>query len=77
MTTCSTVCQIDYEDMLDAHIASGVDITEAVSGETGLSNYILKKKPVEGIDSNPPGKTHYQCGRRREIEESPVYVWKI
>ena len=43
VTTCSTVCQIDYEDMLDAHIASGVDITQAVNGDTGLNNYILEK----------------------------------
>ncbi|MDN7228919.1 sugar phosphate nucleotidyltransferase [Planococcus liqunii] len=49
VTTCSTVCQIDYEDMLDAHITSGVDITEAVSGETGLSNYILKKSLLKEL----------------------------
>jgi glucose-1-phosphate adenylyltransferase len=43
VTTCSTVCQIDYEEMLDAHIASGVDITEAVSGNVGLNSYIFEK----------------------------------
>ncbi|MGK7378837.1 sugar phosphate nucleotidyltransferase [Planococcus sp. 1R117A] len=43
VTTCSTVCQIDYEEMLDAHMASGVDITEAVSGDVGLNSYILEK----------------------------------
>ena len=44
ITNCFTVCQLDFEDMLESHIQSGADITEAVSGETSLKSYILKKE---------------------------------
>jgi len=49
VTACSTICQLDYEDMLDAHIASGVDITEAVGGGVGLNTYILKKSLLKEL----------------------------
>lgn len=44
VTNCFTVCQLDYNDMLDAHLASGADITEAVSEGTPLRTYILPKR---------------------------------
>lgn len=43
VTNCFTICQLDFDDMLDAHIASGADITEAVSDGVSLRNYILAK----------------------------------
>lgn len=43
ITNCFTVCQLDFDDMLNFHITSGVDVTEAVSGETSLKSYMLKK----------------------------------
>ncbi len=43
ITNCFTVSQLDYEDMLESHIESGADITEAVSNGKSLRSYILKK----------------------------------
>lgn len=37
------VSQLDFKDMLDQHIRSGADITEAVSGGVSLKTYILSK----------------------------------
>lgn len=44
ITNCFTISQIKYHKMLSAHLASGVDITEAVSGDTSLKSYIMSKK---------------------------------
>lgn len=38
------VSQLDIKDMLDQHIRSGADITEAVSGGVSLKTYILSKE---------------------------------
>ncbi|MGI2328668.1 sugar phosphate nucleotidyltransferase [Planococcus sp. YIM B11945] len=44
ITNCYTISQIKYHEMLDAHIESGVDITEAVSREgMPLKSYIMSK----------------------------------
>lgn len=43
VTNTFTICQLDYSEMLNAHIESGVDITEAVSGGTALKSYIMSK----------------------------------
>ncbi|RNF39094.1 sugar phosphate nucleotidyltransferase [Planococcus salinus] len=43
ITNCFTVCQLDYNEMLDDHLASGADVTEAVSNGTSLRTYILEK----------------------------------
>ena len=43
ITNCFTVSQIDYEDMLESHIESGADVTEAVSNGQPLRSYILKR----------------------------------
>ncbi|WP_033542620.1 glucose-1-phosphate adenylyltransferase family protein [Planococcus sp. CAU13] len=42
----STFCisQIDYNDMLEKHLASGADITEAVCDEACMKAYILSKE---------------------------------
>lgn len=37
------VSQLDFKDMLEQHIRSGADITEAVSGGVSLKTYILSK----------------------------------
>lgn len=43
VTNTFTICQLDYADMLEAHIQAGVDITEAVSGNTALKSYMMSK----------------------------------
>lgn len=43
ITNCFTVCQLDFMDMLESHIKSGADVTEAVSKGTSLKSYVLKK----------------------------------
>ncbi|MDN7243172.1 sugar phosphate nucleotidyltransferase [Planococcus sp. N028] len=44
ITNSFTVSQIKYHKMLDAHIKSGADITEAVSGDRSLKSYIISRK---------------------------------
>lgn len=44
VTNTFTVCQLDYKEMLEAHIQSGADITEAVSKGVPLKSYILSKE---------------------------------
>ncbi|TWT02397.1 glucose-1-phosphate adenylyltransferase [Planomicrobium sp. CPCC 101079] len=44
ITNCYTVSQIKYHKMLQAHIESGVDITEAVSGDISLKSYIMSRE---------------------------------
>lgn len=43
VTSAFAIAQIDYNEMLDAHLASGADITEAVRGGTSMKSYILSK----------------------------------
>lgn len=43
VTNSFVVNQLDFRDMLDKHIQSGADITEAVSDGVSLKNYILSK----------------------------------
>ncbi|PSL40377.1 glucose-1-phosphate adenylyltransferase [Planomicrobium soli] len=43
ITNCYTVSQIKYHKMLHAHVESGMDITEAVSGDISLKSYIMSK----------------------------------
>lgn len=43
VTNSFVVNQLDFRDMLDHHIQSGADITEAVSEGVSLKNYILSK----------------------------------
>jgi glucose-1-phosphate adenylyltransferase len=44
ITNSFTISQIKYHKMLQAHIESGVDITEAVSGDTSLKSYIMSRE---------------------------------
>ncbi|MCJ1909632.1 sugar phosphate nucleotidyltransferase [Planococcus ruber] len=45
ITNCFTVAQLDFEEMLDVHLTSGKDITEAICEDgTHLKSYILSKK---------------------------------
>lgn len=50
ITNCFTVAQLDFEEMLDAHLASGMDITEAITEEgVPLRSYILSKKLLKEL----------------------------
>lgn len=43
VTSAFAISQIDYNDMLEKHMASGADITEAVHGGKSMKTYILPK----------------------------------
>lgn len=43
VTSAFSISQLDYNDMLEAHLASGVDITEAVRDGDCMKSYILSK----------------------------------
>lgn len=43
VTSAFTISQINYNDMLEKHIASGADITEAVHNGNCMKSYILSK----------------------------------
>ncbi|WP_422122014.1 sugar phosphate nucleotidyltransferase [Planococcus sp. X10-3] len=43
LTSAFAISQLDYNDMLDTHLASGADITEAVRDGQGMKSYILSK----------------------------------
>lgn len=44
VTSAFSISQLDYNDMLDAHLASGADITEAVRDGECMKSYILSKE---------------------------------
>lgn len=53
ITNCFTIAQIDFEEMLDVHIQSGVDITEAVNEEgKPLKSYVLSKALLKELMDN-------------------------
>ena len=43
VTNSFVICQLDYNDMLDFHLSSGADITEAVCNGKSLKSYVMKK----------------------------------
>lgn len=44
ITNCFIITQLDYEDMLDFHIKSKADITQAMADGVSLKSFILSKK---------------------------------
>lgn len=46
VTSAFSISQLDYDDMLDAHLASGADITEAVRDGQCMKSYILSKELI-------------------------------
>lgn len=44
ITNCFIITQLDYEDMLEFHIDSGADITQAVKEDLPLKSFILSKR---------------------------------
>ncbi|MFY4777293.1 sugar phosphate nucleotidyltransferase [Metabacillus sp. RGM 3146] len=64
ITSCNTICNIDYELVLKRHIDIGCDITEIMKDEQSLQMYILsRKKLMELMES-------YQNNGYRTLQEA-------
>lgn len=74
---CNTICNIDYDEVLDFHIEKEADITLIHTKAGELSNVDLKKNILIGVDDNNKVTDIQVYPSRQKLDNSYMHMFLI